>query len=248
ASLLAVAPYLLPDLRGGLSAADRTSLLFAGDEGRLQQLASGASQAGRELAVAEINLHTLGGDATAAERDPIVGGACAGAALAKRLLEGLKAGARRQCVYTLAQFDAREYTRDEYVRLWGIVRDLGETRRMRSTGLALQMLNQAIGGDLHSVRGGDSALLVSPFRTSAGWTVAVVSSCGEPKEVVLRFPAAMDAPLPQRLLRLAGKADATNEDSEQVRIAAENLQPTRGVIRFVAPAWGLVILLPKEKP
>src|SRR5262249_53916807 len=106
ANLLAVAPYFLysldantPLLTAGLPA------LFAGDEGRLSRIAADLLPLKKELGVYEVNLHTTGGNAPPAERDPLVSGAASGSALAKRLLEALTLGARRQCVYTLAGYD-----------------------------------------------------------------------------------------------------------------------------------------------
>ncbi|MBI3795411.1 MAG: hypothetical protein HY268_00365, partial [Deltaproteobacteria bacterium] len=249
ANLLAIAPYFLysleantPLLTSGLPA------LFAGDEGQLSSIAEGLPSLKKELGVYEVNLHTTGGNAPPAEREPVVNGAAAGSALAKRLLEALTLGARRQCVYTLAGYDTYLADSAGLVKLWGIVRDLGETQRLRPTGLALAMLNRAVGGDLHTFHYTNTTpitdMTVGVFCSAAGWSAAVVSASAEAREVSLAFPAASCA-LPHSLLRLdAPSPDATNENDEQVRIVEEPMPSSGTTLRFTVPPWGLVVLLP----
>jgi hypothetical protein len=249
ADLLAVAPYFMYSLAAGTPLlTSGLPSLFAGDGGQLSSIAGGLSSLKMELGVYEVNLHTTGGDAPPAERDPLVSGAAAGSALAKRLLEAVTLGARRQCVYTLAGYDTYLGGRAGLVKLWGIVRDLGETQRLRPTGLALAMLNRAVGGDLHTFRYANSTpitdMTAGVFCSAAGWSAAVVSASAETREVSVSFPAGNCA-LPHSLLRLdAPSPDATNEDGEQVRIAEEPVSSSGTVVRFTVPPWGLVVLLP----
>lgn len=118
ADLLAVAPYFQPALEAGLPVGQRVAGLFAGDGGRMKELASQVGDRRRELAVYEVNLHTTGGKAAAAERDPLTAGAAAGSALAKVLLQDLDLGVGRQCVYVLAGYDAWLEDRSGFVKLW----------------------------------------------------------------------------------------------------------------------------------
>ena len=149
ADLLAIAPYFLLSLPTGTSRAQRFSLLFADDGAHMRAVADGLQSLGKGLAISEVNLHTLDGDASAAERDLATTGAAAGSALAKTLVDALRLGAVRQCVYVLGGYDAWLSNRSGFVKLWGIARDLTPTGRFRPTGLALMMLNRVIAGDLH---------------------------------------------------------------------------------------------------
>ena len=182
ADIVAVAPYVLHSLDANTTAS------FESDHGNLAAIGSGVKALHKELGVYEVNLHTIDGSALAAERSPIVAGLPAGAALARIMLDGLAAGARRQCVYTMAGFDARISNGKGYVPLWGVVRDLGPTQRLRPTGLALSLLNRVLHGDLHAVNWqGPPDIKVYGFHSGNGWSAALVSSSGAERLVRLRF-------------------------------------------------------------
>ncbi len=249
AEMLAVAPYFLSELPAGRLMQANLPLLFQGDEGRMQTLTDGVRQVGKDLALAEVNLHTLGGDSPPSERDRITAGAAAGSALAKRLLDSLVLGARRQCVYVLAGYDTKLSTVPGFTKLWGIVRDLGATRRFRPTGLALEMLNKVTAGDLHVVRDLEGRpltdLTVSVFHSPAGWAAALVSAVSYPRTVTMQFPSVAIDSLPRRLLRLAATSpEATNETLEEVRILEEPVIAKGTEVSINLPAWGLVVLPP----
>lgn len=252
ADMLAVAPYFLLTLQAGMSPALHLKELFAGDEGRLQTIAIGLRNLKKEFALAEVNLHTLGGSAPPNERDRVTAGAAAGSALARTLLESLSLGVRRQCVYVLAGYDTSLGETPGLTKLWGIVRDMGATKRFRPTGLAVEMLNQAIRGDLHGVRDAETHsgqdLTVGTFRTTAGWSAALVSASPFTRIVTLHFPPS-SAALPRRALRLdTSDPEATNEEREEVRVFEENLTPKETTVSVTLPPWGLVVLLPPTKP
>lgn len=247
ADILAVAPYLL----SRLYAADRDralELLFADDGGRLEEIVAG-QPAEQELAVYEVNLHTTRGDAAADDRAAIVTGAASGPALAKRLLEAMAAGARRQCVYTLAGFDTRLEGNAGLVPLFGVTRDLTRGDRLRPTGWAVALLNQVIDGDLHPASMSDegAGLLVAPFRGPHGWSVAIVSAAPESRRLTLRFPNTQD-PRPTRGQVLdASDPFKGNETADEVRpqsLAVRRLGKDR--IRVTVPAYSLVVLGPAE--
>ena len=182
----------------------------------MRAVADGLRPLGKELAIAEVNLHTLDGDASATERDLATTGAAAGSALAKTLVDALRLGAVRQCVYVLAGYDAWLSNRSGFVKLWGIVRDLTPTGRFRPTGLALMMLNRVIAGDLHQTEQVKSPevpdITLAAFRSSGGWSAAIISTAAMPQEVTIAFPALPPAALPRQLLRLAANdPEASNE-------------------------------------
>jgi hypothetical protein len=251
ADALAVAPYFLSSLQAGLPLSARLNALFAGDEGRLQTIAAGLQKMNKELSLAEVNLHTLGGSAPPSERDRITAGAATGSALARTLLHALALGARRQCAYVLTGYDTSLSETTGLTKLWGIVRDVGATKRFRPTGLAVEMLNKAINGDLYAVHDAENRpmldLTVNAFRTKAGWSAALASASPTARTVALHFPSTPGA-LPQRLLRLdTNDPEARNEAREDVRIFEETIAPKDATVSVTLPPWGLIVLLPLEK-
>lgn len=253
ADILALAPYFQPTLFAGVPQSQSLEALFAGDHGLLSESVNGIRAMGKEVGVYEVNLHTTDGNARSEERDPITASAAAGSALAKVMLDALALGVRRQCVYTLAGYDGWLNDRSDFVKLFGVVRDLGATERVRPTGLAMAMLNQALPGDLmRSIHlgGPDNAQDVSiyAFRSAAKWSVVAVSSAAVERTVIISFPPTRDNAPPQILLRLDAPAPGTtNEFANDVRISRENLAQTGTSISFQLPAYGLAVLIPREK-
>jgi hypothetical protein len=201
----------------------------------------------QELGVYEINMHTTGGDAPGETRTGVVAGAASASALAIHLMNGLALGIRRQCVYVLAGLDSTLPNALGYAPIWGVSRDLGSTRRLRPTGLALALLNQAVAGDLYRSQNPFRDLTVAPFLSKAGWSVAIASSASGPRDVTGEFPELRDVRLPARCLTLRSPGPlATNEASEQVTIAQEPIVVTSRRIKLRLPAYGLAVLLPEQ--
>jgi hypothetical protein len=178
---------------------------------------AGPAAFGKRVAVYEVNFHTTEGTASSELRDLAVAGAHGGAALAQQLLGGLLAGVREQAVYTLAGFDA--YTADRrLVRLWGVARDLAPGR-LRPTGLALAMLNGAIGGDAHAANCSGAAcgsLTAVYFRKAQRLALAVASRDSRALRVHTGIPCSRTIAVD--LLDGADPA-RNNENDESVRIA-----------------------------
>ena len=241
--MLAVAPYILHSINRSDFTDTPWPLLFKADV-NLPVFGPSVQQRGKELAVYEVNFHTTVGDLEPALREQIVTGAASGSGLAKRLLEALNVGVRRQCVYNLGQFDFYMTDRN-WVKLWGVVRDVGATQRLRPTGLALSMLNAALPGDTHALRiSGPNAetLTAAAIQRKDGWAVAVVSASAQPQAIQLKFPPG--SPAPNRMLKLdAALPSSSNENAEEVRVAEQTLPKTQPVTVTV-PAWGLVVLSP----
>lgn len=248
ADILAVAPYLLHSL-------DQTKqdqaldALFANDGGRLAEIAAG-QPAGQDLAVYEVNLHTTRGNASASLRAAVTTGAASGPALAKRLIEAMALGARRQCVYTLAGFDTDLEDRSSLVPLFGVTRDLTRGDRFRPTGWAVSMLNQVIAGDLYRARitrGADPRLVIAPFKGPRGWSLAVVSSAKQARRVTLSFPKDKTRkPDRARVLNASAPLHG-NETTDAIRprpLALKKIGADR--VQFTVPAYSLVVLGPKE--
>ncbi len=149
ASRISVAPYFLfrldtTDGPGAMQAA------FGESADLIRQDHALVKGEGKMLAASEVNFHTTSGNASAAERRQLLESAGAGPALARRLLQNLLSGVREQAVYTLAGFDTHPDSGDGLIPLWGVARDLAPGR-LRSTGQAMALLNQAIEGDAFPV-------------------------------------------------------------------------------------------------
>lgn len=118
--------------------------------GRIHASAEEIRKRGRptRLAVYEINFHTTGGDLPPEVRNDFVTGAGGALALPLRLLHNLKTFEMRdQCAFTSLGFSFKIGDGD-YVRLWGMLRDLIATGRKRPTWLGVELVNRAIQGNL----------------------------------------------------------------------------------------------------
>ncbi|POZ53752.1 hypothetical protein AADEFJLK_00793 [Methylovulum psychrotolerans] len=244
AQTLAVAPYFLFKLNAD---DDLLSKLFSQDD-FYRETRDATRMQGKELSVYEVNLHTTSGTASVASRNTATTSAAAGAALAQRLLTGLNAGISRQCLYTLAQYDAfveGQQNPRELVKLWGIVRDLGASPRLRPTGLAMEMLNRVLPAAVYPLRPlepEDKALTLTALQTPKGWALAAVSAKPDVQTIKVRFPDGADKQH-WRLLTLASAAPTdNNEDAEQVRILETPLAAQGGELGFAIPAYGFVVV------
>jgi hypothetical protein len=100
------------------------------------------------LAVYEINFHTTGGDIPSGVRNDFVTGGSGALALPLYMLVYLREfGVREQCAFSTLQYSFDMSNRN-YVRLWGLLRDIAATGRKRPTWLGLELVNRVIGGDM----------------------------------------------------------------------------------------------------
>ncbi len=223
ADLVGVAPYFLNGLDAGLAPAAGRVKLFEGDSGHLAQIASIAQKQHRELAVYEVNLHTDAGSAPDYERRLVTSGVASATALAKTMLDALALGTRRQCVYTLAGFDNSRQDHKDFVRLWGIARDLASGVHFRPTGLGLKLMNEALGGEMVRTAVDDKAINAYAFHEGKRWATVLASTSATARKVQVEIPVGATAPTV--LIRLQGDAEgATNEDGEHVTIQTEAIR------------------------
>jgi hypothetical protein len=243
--LLSLAPYYLFQLNAAASVESQYPLLFQGDGNRFQQISTAASGLHKETAVYEINAHTDQGTAPSSQRDPVTSGLPSASALAQTMLDALSAGGRRQCIYTLSGFDNLTTDPNSFVKLWGIVRDLGPTQRFRPTGLSLQMLNQAIHGDMVRVRSVDPSVSVYAFRDRDLWSAVAISTSAARKSPKLKFPE--HAPVPTQLLQLVQDGpNATNEDGDHVTISEQTITSNRQTVTVDLVPYGMAVLTPAK--
>jgi hypothetical protein len=222
----------------------RAMMNWSDMSGQLSPLQASAARAGKAVDVYEVNLSTTDGTAPSSQRNPLVAGTISGAALANRLIAGMYAGLRRQNVYDLAQYDYSSSAGE--VRLWGILHDLATSAGFRPTGLALEMLNSAIAGDFHAVNaaGGLEGIDAAAFSTSAGWSLAIVSTESAPIQFSIELPSG--GVRPSRLLMLSAPSlTSSNESTPEVRIVETTLSPA---LHITIPAYGFIVLLPPATP
>ena len=251
ADVVAVAPYFAFNLPANANTGQTTKLLFTSAKNNWASM-SGQLPWHRELAVYEVNLHTVGGDATPAERDSFVLTAASGTALAQRLIEAMQAGVTRQCVYALSGYDAFTQHGRDLVQLFGIVRDLGAEPKLRGTGLAMMMLNQVVQAEGYEVHTKDQShgdgITAIAFHGDAGWSAAVTSSREEDTDVCLQFPAQPAGAIPRTVMTLLEKQVSlperrvTDATGTAPYVAYAEVNPRGNCIRIRVPARGLVTL------
>ena len=201
---MAVAPYFLMSLEAGTSNEDILKKMFEPNNDLYEQINQGLSPLNKNLAVYEVNLHTLSGTMPVETTNRFVTASVAGSALAKRLIDGMFNKASPQLVFCLAGYDGRAFNQAGYIKLWGIVRDVSPTKRVRPTGLAVTLLNQVIAGSLHAINptppppppNGTAQplppeaknLTLAAFRTSDSWGAAIVNANDKEQLIEVDFP------------------------------------------------------------
>lgn len=239
-----VAPYYLLSMNSKDTQATSLDSMFSlSDEAEcVPQLQSAQSVKNKTVDIYELNAETTGGDAPADQRNPLDAGMISGAALVNRLIEGMNLGVRRQSVFAMTGYDDTISATIGSVYLWGVTRDLNDDSNMRPTGLALEMLNDAINGDFHkvSVSGtGSSGINAAAFLSSSGWSVIIASSNATPTVVTLS-PAANGAPPTQATMLSAPTFTADNETSTNVQVLPTTLSDGQVTVS----AYGVVELKP----
>ena len=244
ARLIAVAPYYA----ASINAKDATAAtLFAVDTRAIEAQQRVAAQSGKQLAIYEMNAHSLGGDAPSAVVSPLISGYASGSALLYHSLEALDAGMVRQCMYTLAGFDTFR-SDGKLARLFGLARDLATPNHLRPTGQALVLANHGFGGDYYRATpvhpGGTQEIRVAAFLDHGQWSVIAASASPREQWITIELPSGAGKP-PDRQMRLVATPNAAhaeranNEDSQQVRLSEEPLVPQGRSIRLHLAPYGV---------
>ena len=249
ADIVAVAPYFGLSMAKGLSLAKRNLVLFESRNAPMNRMASDVMGIGKDIAVYEVNLHTVSGTASEAERAPVVAGIASGTALARTLLNALAHGMKRQCVYSFTGFDAGLETAKGHAPLWGIVRDVTAPDRFRPTGLALKMLNDTVGGNMMKVEErGPADVSVYAFEAKGRVSVVVVSGSAEVRQISLKYPAGAALGGRLRVSSLAALSPtSSNESVREVTVRTSELLPQEQSTTFVMEPWSMTIVQPGER-
>jgi len=250
ADVLAVAPYFLFDIDETSGDFEKLEKVFADDDVPMKYLSEKTRNVmKKQFAFYEVNLHTTQGNALSFQRNAVAAGMVSGPGLARRLMQGMFNYASPMAVFVYPGFDAQVRDFDEWVRLWGVIRDLSPTNRLRPTGLAVSMMNEVLGGSLHEVKVDASVekkLTAAATKKEGAWHLIIVSAHDRPIDVEVAFPDDEGAiPRYMRFLDASTPFD-TNEESDQVKIETLPIEVVRRIAKVKVPAWGLVTLLPKN--
>jgi hypothetical protein len=240
ADKVAVAPYFFFSLPA-VTRAQAVAAAFADDDSLIRADIQQARQQGKQLAVYEVNFHTTEGDADIALRNSAVSDAHSGAALARRLLQTMQAGVREQAVYTLAAFDSQVSGDRALVRLWGVARDLAPGQ-LRPTGLALQLLNEAVAGDAYAAQctGGVCKKMTAVFFQQDGVSRLAVASASA-ASTTIRTGLPCSASVKLRLLD-GSVSGANNENRVQVALRGGTARCGDSGWQFDLPAYSVAVL------
>ena len=246
ADIIAIAPYVMHRLEE-VSQEEMLKTVFSDDGNRMKTIAD-ALNPPRQLAVYEVNLHVTGGNASEATRNALVSSPAAGAALAKRMIEAMQAGATRQSLYRLTGFDTPVNDGNGLVRLFGLSANLHDPEALRPSGWAMVMLNRAIQPRLHAAVFAEGAvpdqITVAAFSGESAWSAALVSSSSTPQAVTLVFPDDGRA-LPSQGDVLDGLPVRFDGQERQLTPKPAQWEQTGGrSVAVTIPAYGLVTLTP----
>jgi hypothetical protein len=194
-----VAPYYFYTL----NAADSPTTVFANmftmsdEPAYISDLDAVTVPMNKSVDIYEVNASTFNGNAPESQRDPYVAGTASGTALDDRLITGMSAGVRRQVVYDLAQYNYNISSSVGNMMLWGVANSVASSVSLRPTGLAVEMLNSAIGGDFYPVSAigpAASGITAAAFLSNSSWSMAIVSTNSAPSQIAISLPSSGTPP------------------------------------------------------
>lgn len=254
---LTTAPYYFREMDTQASDAQILAGLFPQDEKPFLQ--EFKSLSAKPLWLYEYNLHTDGGNAGFDERTRAITGLASGNSLAARALAFYDNDVTHHAVYSLSQIYgfAREKPVDgsRLVPLWGVTRDFAFPT-MRPTGLAIELMNRAIGGDMYrldctaSASASCQSLISLGFINAAKQVSLVVSNpTGETRNLSIAWPGKT---LPARWQTLDASSLWVNNESpvagraDPVQIASKPLASAGGKLVLQLPPYAVGVI--SEKP
>jgi hypothetical protein len=249
AGIVAAAPYYAysPKAEEGVAA------LFPDGRSELDAFAHGVARGGKQAAIYEMNAHSLSAGMPAEEVSQLVSSAASGTAILYRSLLAMESGIERQGLYSLAGFDTTRQD-GKLVRLFGLARDLAAAGHLRPTGLALELANQAAGGELHEVDVAGSASAQRPrvavvaFHNGNRWSLIAASASPVATEMTVEFPGGMGA-LPATLWTLESASPlAGNEEAQEVALQHSALRSKGNRVSFRLAPYGAAALVDAPAP
>jgi len=236
--------------------------------GTITDAARAVREAGKELAVYEVNYHAVSPDDTLEKRNEIVTSLAAGVNLMNAMLGQVKLHhVRAQCFFN---FMGQYYQ----TRLWGgVISTRRGGRRYRPTWLGLTLANKVLGGDLvETVHTGTAPKFIAIGRPGRKWAkeaqqefpcifsyafrtqdarglLLVNLDLAAPQTVELEFPG--DGAGPATTWLLSGPTFTANNELEheaQVQIAEGKIVDFRSGHRLVLPACSAMAIRWPAKP
>jgi hypothetical protein len=218
------------------------------------------------LIVYEVNMHTTEGSIPQSMIDLFAPSIGAGLAVADHMLNMLREQqVRDQLVFSLGGY---RFTRADAktVPIWGIVNDLGVTDRKRPQYLALQLVNEALSGDLvGTTQSGDNPMwsqaltnriamddipYIQSFAFVNGLRRAVVLfnlHRALPLEVTLTGPNAPSGQVTMKRLGAAAITDS-NEDANNVTVTTTTMPSFDPAQPLSLPPYSMTLLVAAPPP
>ena len=251
---LAIAPYYFEKMSHGLDDNGILAGLFPNDEARI--LAGFRKLSPVMPWLYEYNLHTNHGDASYKERERATAGVAAGLSLAARALSFYDHGVVNHAVYTLSQIYGlvNEKTADnsKLMPLWGITRDFAFPT-MRPSGLALELMNRAIGGRQYRLSCQPvptcQQLVTLGFAESGHYSAVLSNKSKTPRMLTLSWPGKQ---VPTHWLTLGGDSLWANNENpvagkpSPVQIVEKPLRVAGKQVTLQIPAYGLAVITDKS--
>lgn len=250
---LATAPYYFREMHTGASDTETLANLFPQDEAAFLREFNGLTET--PLWLYEYSLHTDGGSAGFNERERAITGLASGYSLAARALSFYNQEVVNHAVYSLSQIYgfARENPVDgsRLVPLWGITRDFAFPT-MRPTGLAVELINRAIGGDMYRLScssngtGNCAGLLALGFVDGQNTSVVVSNPTSSPRSLLINWSGKRLPPDTWQTLE-ASSLWTNNEEpvhgrANPVNIASKPLPAVGRQILLRLPAYGVGVI------
>ncbi|MCX7020669.1 MAG: hypothetical protein NTW26_00075 [bacterium] len=222
---------------------------------------------GTGMATYEFNFHHVYGDCPLDIRNDLVTSQAGALALPLEMLLILREfGVKTQCLFSAHGYSFR-MTNGEYVRLWGMLRDLEVTGRKRPSWLGVELVNRAIEGDLvRTTQGGDNPSWMQQsingvsrpitvnhvqsfaFRNGSDYSAVLFNlSLSDALDVEIGVPFSYAvSPLLYRIAPASLHDD--NEDAENVTIESQTFPEGSGTFLLTLPPHSLSAVIWKEPP
>jgi len=236
------AAYYFSEMNKEMTSEEVTKAIFSPEDTGLLKIKEDADKHEKRLVIYEFNMHTTQGTATGEERNPWIAGAISATSFAKQSLLTMQLKSKPAIVFQLAQMATSMGLPSGYISLWGIVRDLWPTKRLRPTGLAMSLINSVVKPNSHNILSEDQKIEALAFSSERTWSFVVLSMSDEPTQLELNLPKEkFNAEIRQRQVVAKSLFD-TNEDNELVKIEETKFEINDDKIIFELPPYGLTTL------